>query len=193
MTGFIGAGMVVVAWFSIGHIRGEAVVNLAMLGIVIPACIYAMFAVRGWHDTVAAGGELGRFARWCTRTKMNQLVPVASLILILSLANNLNNALDRPNPGTTAPSDAESFQSFDSGMRRECVSSGLASLGAAANGPQSAQLHSRVETYCGCVATRLEAAYSMTELKAMADDHDRMTHYPKVRGVVAACQHEAVR
>jgi hypothetical protein len=193
ITGFIGAGMVVGAWFSIGHIHGEAVINLAMLGIVIPACISAMFAVRDWHDTMVAGGELGRFATWCTRTKMNQILPVASLFLILSLAHNLNNALDRPYSSDAAPSDAASLENFETGMRRECVSSGMASLGKAANGPQSTQLHSRVESYCGCVATGLEAAYSMAELNAMAVDRDRMTHYPKVRGVIAACQREAAR
>ncbi len=193
ITGFIGAGLVVGAWFSIGHIHGEAVIDLALLGIIIPAGVYAMCAVRGWHETVLAGGKLGRFAGWCTRTRASQAIPFLFLFLILSMANNLNRALDRPYPGNTAPSDAGSFESFDAGMRRECVSSGIASLGDAANGPQGAQLHGRVESYCGCVATRLEAAYSMTELNAMAVDHDRMTHYPKVRGIVAACQRAAAR
>jgi len=189
----IGAGMIVGAWFSIGHIRGEGVVNLAMLGIILPVSIYGMLAVRVWRETIAGGGDPGRVARWCTRTRVNQAIPFFFLVLILTMANNLNHALDRTPAINASANDTSSDDSFDVGMRRECLSSGIASLGAAANGPQGALLHRRVQGYCDCVANRLEATYSMTVLNSMAGDHDRITHDPKVQGVIAACQREAAR
>jgi hypothetical protein len=192
ITGCIGAGMVVGAWFSIGHVHGEAVIDLALLGIIIPLAVYSMGVVRGWQDTVAAGGELGRVAAWCTRTKTTQIIPFFCLFTILGLAQSLNHALDRPYTADTASDDA-SVAGFDAGMRRACVSSGMASLGDAANGPHSAQLHSRVEAYCGCVGTGLKASYSMAELAALAASADRMSHEPKVQRIIAACQQEAAR
>jgi hypothetical protein len=193
IIGCIGAGMIVGAWFSIGRVRGEVVVDLAMLGFILPVCVYTVFQARVWQETAASGGDLGRFARWCTRTRLNQGAPIICLFLILSMAQNLNHALQRQPANTASVNEATADDDFDTGMRRECISSGLSSLGAAANGPKGALLQSRVEHYCDCIATRLEAAYSMADLNSLVGDHERTAHDPKVQGAIAACQREATR
>jgi len=189
LMAIVGVAMVVGAWFSIGHMAGEAVVDLAMLGILLPAAMFALATIIGWQQRVAAGAPLGGFAAWCTGHQVNKLVPVVVVGLIFGMANNLNKALDRPAPHHAASeaTDEMDATTFDREMRKGCFSSGVRTLHASGNDQTSIKMRTKVENYCGCTATKLEAAYPLAELTRLTLDDAPGLKDAKYTGIMKAC------
>jgi hypothetical protein len=97
----IGAGLLAVAWLSLGHVPGAAAVDLAMLGLVLPAGFYGVFTLVGWQRT-GAGATPGAFIAWCLRHRLAAFVPFAFMFLLLGMMLNLSQALDRQDTPDTA-------------------------------------------------------------------------------------------
>jgi hypothetical protein len=89
---FIGAGLLGVAWVARGHVPGEAAVDLALLGLVLPAGFYGVFTLVGWQRG-ATGATPGAFVAWCLRNRLAAFVPLAFLFFLLFMMRNLSQAL----------------------------------------------------------------------------------------------------
>jgi hypothetical protein len=89
----IGVGLLAVAWLSLGHVPGAAAVDLAMLGLVLPAGFYAVFTLVGWQRT-GTGATPEAFIAWCLRSRLAAFVPLAFMFCLLGMVLNLSQALD---------------------------------------------------------------------------------------------------
>lgn len=185
----VGAAMVVGAWFSIGHVAGEAVVDLALLGILLPTSMYALLTIIRWQQQVKAGVPLGGFAAWCTRHQVNKTVPLVVMGLLLGMAHSLTGALDRSgrSPAAADATDEMDALSFDRNMRQGCFTSAARTMKVSQSDPSSAGLRSKIQDYCGCMATRLEAAYPLPELIRLTLDGAPGLKDPKYTGIIKAC------
>jgi len=165
LMGVIGLGLMVLAWLSLGKVPGEAAVNIAFLGLVLPIGFYGLFTLVGWQRSVAAGATPGRFIGWCVKMQLGNIAPMAFMIFLLSLMNNASHALDRhgaAGQGTTVAA-ASGFDAAD--FRRECV--GSVTKQTRANGGDVDTLKPRIDRFCGCVTVGMQTTFSDSELEEM--------------------------
>lgn len=187
---FIGAGLVAAAWLSVGRVPGAAVVNLALLGLVLPAGFYGVFTLVGWQRT--EGAKPTGFTAWCIRSHLAPVAPVMFMIFLLSLMNNINHALDRSPSGAMA-SARTTDDAFDAyAMRRECHVEMTKQVRAAGGDPSLSPVQSRVDRYCSCLVAGVQTSYSDTERAAFLSKPDRARE-PKFRQIVQQCQGEVNR
>jgi hypothetical protein len=102
IMGLIGVGLLAAAWLSLGHVPGAAAVDLAMIGLVLPAGFYGVFTLVGWQRT-GAGAKPGAFVAWCLRHRLAAFVPFVFMFSLLGMVRNLSQALDRQDAADTAP------------------------------------------------------------------------------------------
>ena len=91
----IGIGLLAVAWLSIGHVPGEAVADLGVLGLAIPIGVYALFTLVGWQRSVGTNVPPSALIAWCLRNRLAMILPFAFGIFVFLMFQNLAQVVDR--------------------------------------------------------------------------------------------------
>lgn len=182
----IGVGMLVGAWFALGHVSGEAVVDLAFLGLVLPIGFYGVFTLVGWQRSLADGATPGPLVGWCLKHQMAPFAPIALMLFLLALTNNLGNALEsdhRPHAGAAEAFDAGDFQA-------SCVTAATQSARKAGSDPGQAELKARIASYCSCLSKEMQARYTEAELVVLADQTN-LEKDAKYNNILESCARES--
>ena len=168
------------AGFSLGHVSGEAVVDMAVLGLVLPFGFYGVYTLVGWQRTTDREAEPGALVAWCLKHRLGMIAPIAFMFCLLGLIQNLGTALSRPSREAVA--SADQLGAF----RTSCVAAAGRGVRDAGGDPAGAE--TLVRNFCGCVATEMQADYTQDELATFAADQTHLAKDTKYNRIMERCQ-----